>query len=122
MRCTPKRCARACTRDSAKRASERKPFRFEPVEQGVDLLRDGVRVDVIVDGRIDLPAARVPDDSFAAQLEPALVALREQLQGARLQRPLHDYSLQRPPGRPASVAAPSGGSERSERVGAARSP
>jgi hypothetical protein len=50
-----------------------------------------------------------------AQLEPALVALREQLQGARLERGLHDYTSQRPPGRPKGVAIPSGGSERRER-------
>ncbi len=89
----------------------KKAIRLEPVEQRVDLGHEGARVGV--GGRIGFSAARVTQE-LPAQLEPALVALREQLQGARLERALHDYTAQRPPGRPKGVAAPSGGSERRE--------
>jgi len=61
-----------------------KAIRFEPVEQRVDLGRDGARVGVGVGSRIAFSATRVAQE-LPAQLEPALVALSEQLQGARLE-------------------------------------
>jgi hypothetical protein len=64
-----------------------KAIRFEPVEQRVDLGRDGARVGVGVGSRIAFSAPRVAQE-LPAQLEPALIALREQLQGARLERSL----------------------------------
>src|SRR5450432_4202274 len=59
--------------------------RLEPVEQRLDWLRRGGLAPAIT-----VTLSRVGADvaqELSAQLEPALVALREQLQRARLQRP-----------------------------------
>ena len=63
-------------------------------------------------------------EQLRAQLDAALVALRQQLQRPAFQRQAllhHQPQAQRPPGRPKGVADPSGASEWSERGGSTQS-
>ena len=96
IRSRPKRAWRECTRRFGKACVREEAIRLEPVEERIDFGGDGgfvaacfvrIRIDTARSGPIGSAAACMANQ-LSTQLDAALVALREQLQSARLERAL----------------------------------